>query len=145
MISQSWRRSEGQTLIETLICVLFIAVSAVALIHFQGYLSYDNSLVQQKAEAVITASSKMSSLCDFQVLSNTTGYTSYQSIASGTSSVTGNYASYTMTWTVTSYTNPTYKNISVTVTWTDRYGVSQSIQLVSNIAGIDPQYSSAIM
>lgn len=145
MIHKIRRHTEGQTLIETLISVLFIAVTAIALIRFQGYLSYDNSLIQQKSEAAINAASKIGSLRDFQVLNNTTGYTSYQSIASGTSSVTGNYASYTVTWTVTSYTNPTYKNISVMVTWTDRYGVSQSIQQVSNIAGIDPQYSAAIM
>ncbi len=139
------RRIKGQTLIEVMISLLFITVSAIALVRFQNYLAYDTSLVQQKAEAMLLAVSKIETLTNFQVLNNTSGYTSYQGIASGTTSHAGNTAVYTITTTVTTYTNPTYKNVSVTVSWTDRYGGTQSIQHVTNIAGIDPQYSSVIM
>ncbi len=139
------QRIKGQTLIEVMISLLFITVSAIALVRFQNYLAYDTSLVQQKADAMLLAVSKIETLTDFQVLNNTSGYTSYQSIASGTTSSTGNTAVYTITTTVTAYINPTYKNVSVTVLWTDRNGGVQSIQHVTNIAGIDPQYSSVIM
>lgn len=137
--------TSGQTLIETLVTLLFIAISVIALIRFQNYLAYDTSLAQQKAEATILALKEIETLRDFQVLNNTSGYTSYQSIASGSSSTTGANATYTITWTVSSYTNPTYKNIDVTVTWTDRYNNSQSVELVTNVAGIDPSTSSTIM
>lgn len=139
------RRIDGQTLIEVLISLLFVTMGALALVRFQNDLAYDMNLAQQKAEAMLLAVSKIETLRDFQVLNNTAGYTSYQSIASGASTSTGNTAAYTITWTVTSFANPTYKNVSVVVSWTDRYGSAQSVQHVTNIVGIDPQYSSVIM
>lgn len=138
-------KQNGQTLIEVMITVAFIAISAIALIRFQNTLAYDNSYAQQKSEAVILASKQMETLSDFQVLNNTGGYTSYQSIASGTSTVTGVNATYSLSWTVVPHVNPTYKTVDVTVSWTDRYNNSQSVQLSSNIAGIDPANTTAIM
>ena len=138
-------KQKGQTLIEVLVAFLFIAISVIALIRFQQYLSYSTSLTQQKAFASTLAMSQIESLQDFQVLNNTNGYTSYQSIASGSSTTTGVSATYTITWTVTGYVNPTYKNLDVTVGWTDRHGSAQSVRLISDVAGIDPQNSSAIM
>lgn len=139
------RGMKGQTLVEVMVSLLFITAGAIALIRFQNYLAYDTNLAQQNGTAMLLASSQIETLRDFQVLNNTTGYTSYQGIASGSSSVTGNTTTYTLTWTVTSYTNPTWKNVSVVVSWTDRYGNSQSLQQVTDIAGIDPQFSAVII
>lgn len=136
---------QGQTLIEALITIVFISFCVIALIRFQTYLMYDNSLAQQKSEAIILATQEIEQLRSFQVLNTTSGYTAYQSIATGSSSVTGTSATYSLAWTVTANTNPTYKNVSVTVSWTDRYNTTQSIQLVSNIAGIDPPNSAIVM
>ena len=135
----------GQTLIELLVTILFIAVGVIALIRFQNYLSYNNTLTQQKGYATTLAISQIETLKDFQVLNTTSGYTAYSGIASGTSTVNGPNATYALAWTVTSYTNPTYKNIDLTVSWTDRAGNNQSIRFVTNIAGIDPQTSASIM
>lgn len=136
---------KGQTLIEALVTLVFIAIGVIALIRFQNYLSYDNSLSQQKGNATILAQSKMESLIDFQVLNNTSGYTSYQSIASGSSTSAGTTTTYTITWTVTTNTNPDYKTITVTVSWTDRRNTAQSVTLVSRVAGIQPSNSAAVM
>ena len=144
---RTYRRSKdrGQTLIEALVTMVFIAVTVIALIRFQNYLSYENSLSQQKGDATVLAQSKVESLRDFQVLNNTSGYTSYQGITSGTSTTAGSTATYTVSWTVTSSTNPTHKAIDVTVTWTDRRGTSQSVRLISDVAGIEPANSAAVM
>lgn len=136
---------QGQTLIEVLITLLLISVSVIALIRFQNYLAYDNSFAQQKSEATLLVLKQIEILKEFQVLNNTAGYNSYDSITSGTQTIAGKNASYTVAWTVSSFTNPTYKNIDVTATWTDRINNSQSIRLITNIAGIDPANSSAIM
>jgi Tfp pilus assembly protein PilV len=138
-------RSQGQTLIEALVTMVFIAVTVIALIRFQNYLSYENSLSQQRGDATILAQSRIESLRDFQVLNNTGGYSSYQGIASGTSTTTGSNATYTVTWTVTSSTNPTHKVVDVTVGWTDRRGAAQSVRLISDVAGIEPANSAAVM
>lgn len=134
----------GQTLIETMVTLLFISVSVIALIRFQNYLSYDNSLSQQKSEATLLGQQKIEQLRDFQYLNDTSGYTSYQSIATGSQTTTGVNATYTLAWTVTSFTNPTYKNVDLTVSWTDRYNTAQSIRLTTRIAGIEPSLSATI-
>lgn len=139
------RLSAGQTLIETLITVAVLAVSITVLIQFQGYLVYDNLLARQRADAVLLAASRIESLKDFQVLNNISGYASWQGIASGSAVTVGKSATYTTTWTVTSYTNPTWKKVRVTVTWTDSRGNSQSIEQDMNIAAVDFQFSAAIM
>lgn len=138
-------RTSGQTLIEALITILFISVTVIALVRFQNYLSYDNSLSQQKADAIMLAQSTVETLRDYHVLNNTSGYTSYQSITSGSSTSTGTTTVYTITWTITSATNPTHKEIDVTVTWTDRRGASQTVRLNSDVAGIEPANSAAVM
>ncbi len=135
----------GQTLIEVMITVAFIGISAIALIRLQNALAYDNSYAQQKSEAIILANKQMEILRDYQSLNTLAGYTSYQSIATGTSTTAGVNASYSLTWTVTAHTNPTYKTLDVTVSWTDRYNNAQSVRFVSNVAGLDPTNSSNIM
>ncbi len=135
----------GQTLIEALITLVFIAIGVIALIRFQNYLSYDNSLSQQKGEATLLAQSQIETLSEFQVLNNTGGYTSYQGISSGSSTVTGTNAVYTVTWTVTTTASPAYKTIDVTVSWTDRRSTAQSVRLISHVAGIEPANSAAVM
>lgn len=136
---------EGQTLVEVMITLLFVCISIIALIRFQNYLAYNNSLAQQQSEATILAEKQLETLRDFQVLNNQNPYTSYQGIASGNSNVNGVNATYSLAWTVTPYTNPTYKNIDVTVSWTDRYNVSQSVELTTQVAGVDPSTEANIM
>lgn len=135
----------GQTLIEAMATVVLISLSVIALIRFQNYLSYDNSLSQQQADATNLAESTLQTLRDFQVLNVTSGYTAYASIASGSSTTTGMTCTYTTTWTVTSYVNPTYKTLDVSVAWTDRRGGAQSVRLVTYVSGIQPTNSAAVM
>jgi Tfp pilus assembly protein PilV len=140
-----YRSKRGQTLIEALVALVFISMGVIALVRFQNYLSYDSSLTQQKAQAAIIAQSTIDTLSDFHVLNTTSGYTAYSGITSGTSSVTGTNATYSVAWTVTTNTNPDYKRIDVSVTWTDRRGASQSVRYISNVAGIEPANSAAVM
>jgi Tfp pilus assembly protein PilV len=136
---------KGQGLIETLITLLFIGVSIIALTRFQNYLAYSNNVAQQQADATILALKQIETLRNYQVINNTSGYTSYQSIASGAGTSTGINTVYTLTWTITSHTDPTYKTMDVTVAWTDHYNTAQSVSLSSHVASIDPSYSAAIM
>lgn len=135
----------GLTLIETLLTIVFISMTVISLIRFQNYLSYDSSLAQQTADAVNLAESRIETLRDFQVLNATSGYTDYNAMSSGSSVTTGATCTYTTTWTVTSTTNPTYKTIDVTVSWTDRRGTAQSVRLISRAAGIQPANSATVM
>jgi Tfp pilus assembly protein PilV len=139
------QNKQGSTLIEALVTILFIAVAIIALIRFQRYLAYDNSIAQQKIEATAIGMSRLETLGDYQVFNTTAGYYAYQDITTSSATVTGLNASYNVAWTVTAFTNPTYKQINLTVTWTDRNNVSQSIRLVTYVAGIEPSRSANIM
>jgi Tfp pilus assembly protein PilV len=136
---------KGHGLVEALIATVMIAGGAIALARFQNNLSFHDTATLQQGQATILATKQLETLRDFQVINNQSPFTSYQSISSGTSTYAGNTATYTITWTVTSYTNPTYKNLDVTVAWTDRNNTGRSVRLISNIAGIEPAYSASIM
>jgi type IV pilus assembly protein PilV len=138
--------SKGFTLIETLITLALISFGVIGIIRLQNYLAYDTSVFQQKNEALVLAVKQIETLRDFPVIKTTSGYTySYQTIASSVVSVSGKTATFTVTTTVTSFLNPTYKNIDVTVSWSDRYNASQSVRMVSIVASVDPSYSAVIM
>lgn len=141
----SKRLNKGQTLVETLVTILFIAISVIALIRFQQSLSYDDSLSAQRAEAATIAHSSLETLRDYHVLTTTSGYTAYQNIASGTSSYVGKTATFTITNTVTTFTNPDYKRLVVVVSWTDKNGIAQSVQQITNVGGIDPANSASVI
>lgn len=137
--------TKGFTLIETLVTVVFIAFSILALIRFQSFLAYDNMLSQQRADAIVLAERQIEILKDYHVVATTSGLTAYQDIVSGSQNVTGMTTQYTVTWTVTTNSSPDYKNISVTVSWTDKNNVARSVNLTTRIAEVEPSNSSTIM
>jgi Tfp pilus assembly protein PilV len=138
----SLNRQRGIGLIESVVTLLIIAGSAIALLRFQNYLAYSSNLTQQQSNAVQLAVNQIEVLRDYSALSGTN---SYANIASGTSTATGASATYTLTWTITTNTTPSYKIIDVVVSWTDRYGVARSVEQTSLVAGIDPTFSILIM
>jgi len=139
-------RQKGQGLIETLVALLIISGGVIALIQFGKTLAYNNSISQQQAEATILGTNQIESMRNFGVINNTAGYTSYQSIATGSSTANGANTTYSLSWTVTtSSTTPTYKTVNMTVSWTDLQGGAQSLTLTSIITGIDPALQANII
>jgi Tfp pilus assembly protein PilV len=144
-IMQLLKQQKGQGLLESLIAMLLIFAVVVALLSFETTLAYHDSLISQQNDATQLAVTTLENLRDYQVLSPQNPYTAYSAIASGTSTSVGLNTTFTITWTVTAFVNPTYKTLSVAVTWTDRRGVAQTIRMASNIAGVDPTTSSSVM
>lgn len=132
-------KQKGMGLVETLITLLIIAAGVVALIQFQNSLVYSDDFAKQKSDATILAANKLESLRDLNL-------SAYSTIANGSSTSTGSNATYTITWTVTASSfSPQYNTISVTTSWTDRRGATQSVNLVSNVANLDPGFSAGVM
>lgn len=131
-------KQRGIGLIETLLVTLLIALGVVGLVKLQNQLAYNANYTTQQSTATFLAESKMESLRDFNVITTTSGAEAYNDITSGTSTSTVGPTTYTLTWTVTTNTTIGYKNIAVTVTWTDNYNVARTLTLNSNIASIDP-------
>lgn len=138
-MTASLRHQRGQGLIEVVITFLIISGSVIALLRFQNSLAYSTSVTQQENTALILAMKQIETLRDFTTI------TDYQAIDSGSSVYTGTNATFTTTWTITPNTNPNYKTIDITVSWQDRYGSTKTMRLTTQVAGLDPMYSAAIM
>lgn len=138
------RSQRGIGLLETLLIVIFVSIGIVGIMKYQHNLTYSTNTTQQQANATLVALNKIEQLRDFTTLNTTAGYTAYSDIATGTSTQTVGNTSYSLSWTITSNASPSYKTIDITVSWTDRAGGSQSIRLVTRIAGVDPLNSARI-
>jgi Tfp pilus assembly protein PilV len=136
------KNQNGIGLIETMVTLLIVAGTAIALLRFQNYLSYSDNVTQEQADAIQLAINQIEILRDFSTLS---GSNSYQNIASGTTNSISANTTYNLVWTITTNTSPNYKVIDIIVTWNDRYGISHSIEETTQVAGIDPSFSIGIM
>src|SRR3990167_9776972 len=93
----------GQGLVEALLAFLLIAGAAIALIRFQSDLAYGDNLNQQQNRGIILATKQIETLKHFSTL---TGANSYDSIGSGSSAVTSDNTTYTVSWNVGTNTDP---------------------------------------
>ena len=139
------KKIAGITLIELLVVLLLLTIGMAALIKFQVAYFYYVDVSHQQDIAINLATNKISSLRNYEVIQTTTGKTAYNDIVSGTSTSTVNSTSYTITWTVTSFTNPDYKTINVQVSWADRRGNTKSVTLTSIISKMDPALEGVVM
>lgn len=129
---QTQKQIQGFTLLEILIAIAILALGIIALGKVQALLVTGENFAEQKAEAINLGNEKIEDLRNFTAL---TGYTS---IASGNDNVVARNTTFTRTWTVTTNTDPNYKNVDIQVTWTSQVGINHSIDLYTIIAEIDP-------
>lgn len=137
-------QQRGVGLLELMITLVVFSIGIAALFKFQSQYFYYYDVGKQRTEALVIAKNKIEALRAFEVITTTTGKVAYDDIVSGTATTTGNNASYTNTWTVTTNANPDYKNVTSVVSWTDRRGTAQSVTLSTIIAKVDPATSGLI-
>lgn len=135
----------GLGLIETLMVILFVTASVVAMLSFQHFTSVNTNIAQQQAIATNIAVERTEILRNFSVVNTTSGYNAYSDIANGTGTNTIGNTTYTSTWTITTNTSPNYKVINIVVSWTDRNGTGQSINLITNVSAMDPATSANVI
>lgn len=121
----------GFGLIEILITIVVIGVGLLTIAGLYSRTMSASMVSKQRSEAVVIAESMLEQLRG----------TVYANIVSGNDSIaavsgSGSSATYQRNWTVTSNVNPTYKNVAMTITWSDSQGVTQTVSLVTRINGI---------
>nr|WP_294865818.1 prepilin-type N-terminal cleavage/methylation domain-containing protein [uncultured Pseudogulbenkiania sp.] len=136
----SQRRQRGFSLLEILITLVVLGGGLLAVGNLYGKVMNGSAAAKERSEAVVQAEKKLDEL----------RYTAYASIASGSDSVnaatgSGSSANYSRRWTITASTSPAYKDVVVTVSWTDSRNQSQSAVLTSRISSIDPARSAAVI
>ena len=142
--SRSRSNLRGFTLIEALVALLVLSFGMLAIASFQVTLTRSSDLAKQRTEATRLAQQKMERLRAYaQVASSTAtphvfNYTD-DLVTSTAPEVFASNATFSRTWTVTPNASNTEKWINVNVSWADRAGQPQSVQLLSVISKFDPQ------
>lgn len=139
------RKYHAFSLVEVLVALLVLAVGIAAIIRFQGGALENRGFLTQHHEALQLAEDKLDQLRQYEVVNTVAGKTAYADIASGSTTTTKASTTYTLAWSVTESTNPDYKTVQVTVSWTDRRNTPRSIVLATIIGKIDPANSQTIM
>jgi Tfp pilus assembly protein PilV len=141
------RRAAGFTLLEALIALLIGGFGLLAVARLQIGMQGESDLAKQLSEATFLGQRRIEMLRAYQQLpaadatALAAGRWGYDNILTGSETIPGGNASYTVRWTITpaSGTNPPrFKTAVVNVGWTDRNGKAQTASLSTVISGSDP-------
>jgi len=138
----------GFTLLEALIALAIGGFGLIAVARLQIGLQNESDLAKQVSEATFLGQRRIEELRSYMQLASATGAQiaagqwGYGNIATGSQTVTGTNATYTVGWTVTdAAASVPYKSVAVNVQWTDRRNVAQVATLSTVISGSDPSAS----
>jgi Tfp pilus assembly protein PilV len=147
-------RQRGVSLIEALIAMLVMALGMVGIAALQAKLRVNSDVAKQRSEAVRIAEEDIENFRAFGTLAangavaNNFAYAgvtnaALQKGALANTVVTTN-ATYAITRTVVDSAQARMKDLWVSVAWTNREGVAETVVLRSVIAGIDPLLAAAM-
>ena len=148
MICVKHRPQRGVSLIEAICALGVMAFGMLAVVGVQATLRSNADVSKQRAEATRIAQQGMERSRGFgQLTANAaTAFVEFDEITSvNGAAVVGINASYTPSLTVPATVYPRLKTVTSSVSWVDRAGVTQTIQLNSAIAGISPEVAASMM
>jgi len=122
-----YNKPSGISLIETLISMCVVCIGALAVVNLQSKLLQNTTQVGQQAEALLLAEDKLESL------RNIASINQYEELTSGSDKKASTNTNFIRNWYVQNYNNPTYKSITVNVSWLKANGTAQNISLNSQI------------
>lgn len=134
-------KQPGITLVEVMVAFAIMMVGVAALVKLNSYIVGTGSVSMEMSTAQTVARQKLEDLRNYDTLTTTPGQKAYADIVTGTQTVTQNGVSYALAWTVTNHSNPDYKTVDLTVSWTDRRGQAEQMRLTTNISKVDPALS----
>jgi len=126
----------GITLVESLIGMLLLSLGLLGALRMQSWLRLNGDVAMQRTEAVRLAQQDLEQLRGF------TDATAFQAITNQRSEASHTTTAFTLNRTVSADT--TLKNSVIAVSWQDRSGNTQTVQLHSSLNGLSPVYSAAL-
>lgn len=142
MKNLSTSRRNGFVLIEALVALLIIAFGVVGITQLQMLSLFGSSEAKARSEAMALSQVKLETLRNLVEKARFTG--DPMSSSASPESHTGQYATYSMSWTVQAPGSGTpqagleQRQLELTTAWTDSRGVPQNLVLNSVIAWDDP-------
>jgi Tfp pilus assembly protein PilV len=135
-MSPRLRRQRGISLVESLVGLLILSMGLLGALRLQSWLRLNGDIARQRTEAVRLAQQDMEQMRGFADTA------AFREITDRGSESGGTPTAFTLSRSVSA--QGTLKSNQVSVSWLDRSGGEQTIQLHSSIAGVAPVYSAAL-
>lgn len=120
-------RVKGFTIVELMITLVVMGAGIGALTYLNTRLANVITFSAAESEAIRLVNSKIDTY-------RAMNYDSISTATNDTDSVTRGNTSFSRTWSVAAFTNPTYKIVDVMVSWTDVDGEVHTVKAVTAIA-----------
>jgi len=141
----SSKAQRGFTLIEAMVALVIVGFGMLVVVGMQMMLNRNAEVARERSEATRLAEEKLEGLRSFTTISTTAGQLAWNDLASGSDTPsTGYNISYTRTWTLGGAAADSKRDAQVLVSWTDRGGVADSVQINTVISKTDPADSGAL-
>ena len=149
LVFASMRSQRGVSLLESLVAVVVLAASALAVAKMERHLRLGGDIARERSEALRLGSEDMEQLRSFAVVDAASAAHSYAAIGDDDATIDATtdrsaHAVYRIVRTVDAATIPAAKAVSVAVQWSDRAGEAHDVVLHSYIAGAAPRYAGAL-
>lgn len=131
-----YRHQRGITLVEALVGFLVLSLGLLGALRLQSWLRLNGDIARQRTEAVRMAQQDMEQVRAFA------NAAAFQGIATQRNAATSTPTAFTLTRTIS--TDNSIKHSHVAVSWPDRSGTTQTIQLHTSIVGLPPVYSAVL-
>lgn len=146
------RRQRGVTLIEALVALLVMSFGMLALVGLMGNLRRGADVAKQRSEAMRLARADIALARTFSELTRTASTPATSSVYDELVNQTvptmvtpaDSNTTYGVQRLVTELPNAQAKQVRVAVTWTDRAGDAQFVNLDTIVAAVDPLFSAAV-
>ncbi len=137
----------GVSLIEAVVALAVLAFGMLGVAGLQGTLRGNADGARQRTEALRIAQSRIETRRSFSTLPAGGGIAYAGIVDRSAVTVDGKNATFTIVEEVTDVggaTDPRRKALTVQVSWADRTGVAQTVQLATVIAGMAPEHAAVV-
>jgi prepilin-type N-terminal cleavage/methylation domain-containing protein len=132
------QRQRGFTLVEALIAMAVTAFGMLALAGMQVMLARNADIARQRGEATRLAQQQIETMRSYTSIAAASGQLAWDDLANGSDGRDESNVAFARAWTIAGTTTDPMRRVSVTVSWTDRANVLQSLTLNSVISQTDP-------
>ena len=139
--------ARGVSLVEAIVAMAVMAFGMMAVVGLQATLRLNSDVAKQRSEAVRIAEETIEQWRAFNAMASAAGQRAYDDIASLADETVAGYTtntSYTLSRTVSPAYGDGVKALRVAVSWVDRNGQAQRVELDSIVARVDPALSGAL-
>lgn len=137
----------GVSLVEAIVAMAVMAFGMLAVVGLQSTMRQNSDIAKQRSEAVRIAQEAVEDWRSFSTIPTTPSQTSFADIATAADQIVTGYTTntaYTLQRSVSGGLAAGMDQIRVNVSWQDRAGDTQAVQLSSIIAAADPALSAVL-